>query len=102
MSLTQQPALFSRAFQRLFSREIAAAAAEAGAHVGGVPAAGGAADADPATSWLLEGFWRRGPDAPARPLIASAPAGDMHAAHTEQQSSRYLTDFQVGHANAHT
>ena len=101
MSLTQQPALLSRAFQRLFAKEIAAATNEAAARAEGAPSADVAAGADPAASWLAEGFWRRSPDKHPRPLPPSAPAAGGQAAAPEQASSRYLTDFQVRHFNAH-
>jgi hypothetical protein len=103
VSLTQQPALFDRAFQRLFAKEIAAATHSAIAGSAATAAAkpleaSNGVGADPAASLLLERFWRRKlPE--ARPLLAGSTGAEGPAAPAaragEQQASRYLTDFQV-------
>lgn len=85
----QQPALFDRAFQRLFSKEMAKVAAETS--VGGAGGGGGGVGGvgrDPAASWVLDRFWQR-PSAKAP--LARPPA----APRAGEETSRYLSDFQV-------
>ncbi len=86
VSLVQQPALFDRAFQRLFSKELARVAAETSA--GGPSGVSSSVGRDPAASWALDRFWQRpstkGP-LPQRPAIPRAG----------EEMSRYLSDFQV-------
>jgi hypothetical protein len=79
----QQPALFDRAFQRLFSREVAKATSEAS--VGGMSIA--SVGRDPAASWVLERFWQRS--------TGKVPLPQPPAPRTGEEASRYLTDFQV-------
>ena len=82
--LTQQPALFDRAFQKLFSEEIAEA--EEGASRRAL-----AADKQEPAAWVLQRFWERhavpAPSLAAKPVLAPAAT---------QGLSRYEIDFQVG------
>lgn len=82
----QQPALFDRAFQRLFSKELAKVAAETS--LGGPGGGSGSVGRDPATSWVLDRFWQR-PSAKAP--LARPPS----APRAGEEVSRYLSDFQV-------
>ena len=81
--LTQQPALFDRAFRKLFSEEIAEAIASTDRHAM-------AADKQEPAAGLLQSFWNRHSSLPASlaPKAAVAPA-------IIQDLSRYETDFQV-------
>lgn len=81
--LTQQPALFDRAFQKLFSEEIA------GASEGASRRALAADRQDPAT-WALQRFWeRQAGSAPALAPRARVAVTDIEGL------SRYETDFQA-------
>ena len=82
--LTQQPALFDRAFQKLFSEEIAEAEE-------GTSRRALAAEKQEPAAWVLQRFWERHavPAPSLTPKPALAPAAS-------QGLSRYETDFQVG------
>lgn len=87
VALVQQPALFDRAFQRLFSKELTKVAAEASAGgPGGL--GGGSVGRDPATSWVLDRFWQR-------PSVKAPRARPPAAPRAGEDTSRYLSDFQV-------
>lgn len=87
-ALKHQPAMFNRAFSRLFAREI--------------EDADEAAAADPGAAWVFERFWNRNGLAPRATLrsgshlpslaISRGP-GAAAAPSGAAQSSRYLSDF---------
>lgn len=85
VSLVQQPALFDRAFQRLFSKELARVAAETSA---GGPGGASSVGRDPAASWALDRFWQRPSTKAPLPRRPAVPRAG-------EEMSRYLSDFQV-------
>ncbi|CAL8462314.1 g1847 [Coccomyxa elongata] len=84
VSLVQQPALFDRAFQRLFSKELARVAAETSA---GGPGGASSVGRDPAASWALDHFWQRPSTKAPLPRRPAVPRAG-------EETSRYLSDFQ--------
>ena len=83
MILTQQPALFDRVFQKLFTEEIAEAAES-------VSLRALAANKEEPAAWAFQRLWdRRGGQA------ASLVPKPRAAAASSQGLSRYETDFQV-------
>ena len=83
MILTQQPALFDRVFQKLFTEEIAEAAES-------VPLRALAVNKEEPAAWVFQRLWDRNSGQPAslvpRPQAAMASSLGL---------SRYETDFQV-------
>ncbi len=83
MILTQQPALFDRVFQKLFTEEIAEAAESVSLHAL-------AANKEEPAAWAFQRLWdRRGGQA------ASLVPKPRAATASSQGLSRYETDFQV-------
>ncbi|KAK9906778.1 hypothetical protein WJX75_007809 [Coccomyxa subellipsoidea] len=87
VSLVQQPALFDRAFQRLFSKELAKVAAETSLGGPGGGSGSGSVGRDPAASWVLDRFWQR-------PSAKAPLARPTAAPRAGEEVSRYLSDFQ--------
>jgi translation initiation factor 2-alpha kinase 4 len=82
-ALTKQPALFDRAFKRIFAAELAAAHAA------------GAAAGDPTAAWALDRFWRRPPAGAGAGAPAPGPGAGGHTGGgaAALPASRYETDF---------
>ena len=83
MILTQQPALFDRVFQKLFTEEIAEAAES-------VSLRALAANKEEPAAWAFQRLWDRH-GGQAASLVPKSRA----AAASTQGMSRYETDFQV-------
>ncbi|KAL0052345.1 hypothetical protein WJX82_000639 [Trebouxia sp. C0006] len=75
-SLTQQPALFNKAFERLFSEEMKQGQGGSGPH---------RQQDDPSASWALHQFWQR-----SSAMQSAPPPAALHPA----RLSRYESDFQ--------
>ncbi|KAK9811583.1 hypothetical protein WJX72_006503 [[Myrmecia] bisecta] len=80
-TLTQQPALFERAFQRLFVEEMASD--RPGAHA-----------TDPTTAWALERFWQTRSASPNHKAVPSPLGPNLLGSQEAEGLSRYQTDFQ--------